>query len=158
VASGPTVLNLPGPVQSVSKVLIDGVVLPATSYRVANQRQLIRTDGETWPSCQDMLAASTEPNTFEVTYVRGIPVPIGGQVAAGSLACELAKAACGDESCALPQRLQSITRQGLTVAMQLEGETFDSQTGIWAIDSWVASVNKPKSFVSVRSVDIPSRG
>src|SRR3546814_4772015 len=38
-------------------------------------------------------------------------------ISAGRLANELAKAACNDKSCGLPQRVQSITRQGVTVAV-----------------------------------------
>jgi hypothetical protein len=82
-------------------------------------------------------------NTWSVTYQQGKPVPVGGQIAAGLLACELAKAACGDKSCGLPQRVQSITRQGVTVAVLDAFDDIDTgHTGIWLIDSWVASVTK----------------
>jgi hypothetical protein len=153
--SGAHALRLPGPIQSVSEVRIDGVILPASAYRVDHKSLLVRTDGGTWPACQNLLAEPTEENTFEVTYQRGLPAPLGGQVAAGRLACEMAMAACDDDECALPERIQTITRQGLTVAVQLDGEDFGTTTGIWSIDSWVDSVTQPKHFASVRSVDIP---
>lgn len=93
-----------------------------------------------------MVAPITEIDTFQVTYMRGIDVPMGGQVAAGRLACELAKAACGDNTCALPKRVQTITRQGVTVGLLDSFDDVDKgRTGIWLIDSWVASMNIPQS-------------
>jgi hypothetical protein len=148
-------ISLPGPVWAVEEVLIDGAVLPSTSYRVDDYRWLVRLDGEGWPYCQDLVAPTTALDTWQVSYIQGLPVPIGGQVAAARLACELWKAACGDSSCALPKRIQSITRQGVTVAML---DTMDDlekgRTGIWLIDSWVIAVTTPqKRGGSVYSVD-----
>src|SRR5699024_472918 len=133
-------------------VRIDGNVLPDSAYRVDYGNILIRTDGQTWPAVQDMLADPSELNTFEVTYKRGIEVPAGGQFAAGVLACELAKAYCGDQTCELPKRVQTVTRQGVTVGFmdQFEGLE-EGKTGIWSIDSWIASVNRVGTFASVMS-------
>jgi hypothetical protein len=50
---------------------------------------------------------------WAVTYERGVPVPAGGQVAAGTYACEAAKAMTGDTTCRLPRRVQSLVRQGV---------------------------------------------
>lgn len=153
--SGPTVLSLPGPVQSITEVTIDGIVVPPTDYRLDRNRWLIRTDGEVWPGCQDMNAATDAQGSFVVRYTRGVPVPVGGQVAAGRLACELALAACEDDNCALPDNWQTLTRQGITINADpnQEGTTL---TGIWSIDEWVKSVNRPKPTASVRSVDLPN--
>lgn len=158
--AGPTVLSLPGPVQSVTEVRINGAALPPTAYRVDRKRWLIRTDGEVWPRCQNMLAdPATDQDTFEVTYERGIEVPIGGQVAAGRLACELALAACGSDACALPERVTTITRQGVTVGF---ADTYEDLkqggTGIYSIDTWVASVTvNPPAYASVKSIDTVRR-
>src|SRR3546814_17185264 len=70
-----------------------------------------------WPTCQNMNLADGAEDTWSVTYVKGYAVPKGGQVAAGMLAVELAKAACNDKTCGLPRRVQSVTRQGVTVAV-----------------------------------------
>lgn len=152
-----TVLKLPGPVSSVEEIRIGGQVLDPSAYRIDNYRLLVRTDGGQWPTCQDMSADPTQPNTWLVSYTLGMPVPVGGQVAAGLLACELAKALCGDNTCALPRRVQSVTRQGVTVATLLD--TFEDvdkgRTGIWLIDSWVASVTKPQPRSKVYSPDLP---
>jgi hypothetical protein len=152
---GPTALQLPGPVQDIIQVRVDGVVLPPTAYRLDYHRTLIRTDGEVWPSCQDMLATPDQPGTFEVQYTHGIPVPVGGQIALGTLACEMAKAAVHDDTCALPQRLQTITRQGVTVGFVDQFEQLaEGRTGIYVVDAWIASVTAPRPFSAVRSVDV----
>ncbi len=150
-------VRLPGPMAAVDQVLVDGAALPQDSYRIDNAVLLVRTDGGDWPSCQDMAAATTEINTWQVDYQLGQPVPIGGQVAAGALACELAKAAVGDSSCQLPRRVQTIARQGVTMSFLDSMEDLDKgRTGIWLIDSWVASVMNPPRASTVRSPDIPS--
>lgn len=143
-SSGDTV-KLPGPVASVSSVTVSGIVLDPSAYRVDNWNLLTRLDGQKWPECGT-----------QITYVRGTAVPTGGQIAQGVLAVQLAKAVCNDKSCALPQRVKSIVRQGVTIDMI---DTFQDiekgYTGIWAIDSWIASVNKPPRRGVVRSVDRP---
>lgn len=148
--SGPTSVTIPGPVQSVTSVMVGTEVLDPSAYRVDNHRCLVREDGEEWPVDGDWV----------IVYKRGTPVPPGGQVAAAVLACELAKAACGDKSCALPQRVQSITRQGVTIAMLDSFDDIDKgHTGIWLIDSWIASVTKSSAPSFVVSPDVrPKRG
>lgn len=138
-------IRLPGPIDSVTAVTIDGVVLDPSAYRVDNRSILTRQDGDEWPECQDMDKPAGEVDTWSVTYQRGLPVPEHGQIAAGVLACELASAAVGAD-CRLPQRIQTITREGISVGVL---DTFDNikdgATGIWLIDSWVASVvHRPK--------------
>jgi len=133
-------LRLPGPVDSVLQVRIDGDVVDPSLYRVDNRGLLTRQDGDPWPECQDMDSPAGSVDTFDITYLRGLPVPEHGQIAAGVLACELASAAIGAD-CRLPQRVQTITREGVTVGVL---DTFDQikegATGIWIIDSWVSSV------------------
>jgi hypothetical protein len=154
-------ISLPGPIDSITEVVVNGVALPATAYRVDNYRHLLRIDGGDWPTCQDLSAdsaagsASASRGTWQVTYQRGSAVPAGGQVAAGLLACEFAKALVGDAGCKLPQRVQSITRQGVTVAVLDTFADLDKgRTGIWLIDSWVASIMKPAGRSRVYSPDL----
>jgi hypothetical protein len=152
-------LRLPGPIASVQQVQIDGEVLSSLAYRVDNGRFLVRTDGGRWPTCQNMNLMDGQEDTWSVTYTKGTAVPKGGQVAAGRLANELAKAACGDKSCGLPQRVQSITRQGVTVAVLDSFDDIDTgHTGIWLIDSWVASVvNRPRKWRVLSPDRMPPR-
>lgn len=151
-------INLTGPVVSVDEVWIDGVLLPPSSYRVDNARYLVRTDGECWPECNDLAAPHTEAGTWAVTYRSGLPVPPGGEAVAGVLACEIAKAVCKDSSCALPTRVRSLSREGVTIAMLDDFTGLESgMTGIWLVDSWI-SVNRPHSrHASVWSPETENR-
>lgn len=152
-------LVLPGPVESVTTVTVDTVELVAGTDYLVDGNRLIRLGGAGWPICQDVNAPLTETGTWGVEYEQGTPVPVGGQIAAGVLALELSKAACRDQTCALPQRLQSITRQGVTIAVIDSFDDIDKgHTGIWIIDSWIASVTKPKQGGRVYSVDKRSPG
>lgn len=151
----PSSIRLPGPVDHVVQVKINGEVLDPDSYRIDNRNILVRIDGGSWPREQDMSSEDDQPGTWSITYGKGSPVPSGGQIAAGVLACELAKAACNDKSCALPQRVQTVTRQGVTIAML---DSFDDvgkgRTGIWLIDSWVSSIIDPPRPAKVHSPDL----
>jgi len=146
-------LTLPGPIHEVTAVTLDGDTLPESAYAVYDRSTLVRLDGGVWPACQDL----TDP-TFEITYTRGRPVPIAGQVAAGVLAEQFHLALCGSNKCQLPQRVQTVTRQGVTVAMLDSFEDVDKgHTGIWLIDSWLASVTSPPRRSSVSSPDYSTR-
>lgn len=155
----PSTLRIPGPVDTVTEITIDGEVLAASAYRVDNRGTLVRQDGGQWPTCQDLGKAAGEPGTWSVTYSRGVPVPEGGKLAASVLACELAKAIAAPKDCRLPQRIQTITREGVTVGFLDSFEGIESgQTGIWLIDSWVASVTKRPKRTRVLSPDtMPAR-
>lgn len=155
-------LRLPGPVASIESVWVGGAILPESAYKLRDG-VLYRTDGGVWPACNDEIADPEAPESaaWQVTYKRGIPVPESGQIATGILACELAKAACRDKTCQLPQRVQSVTRQGVSVAVLDSFEDLkDGRTGIWLIDSWVAAMNAPVPVrPQVFSPDIaPGRG
>jgi len=141
------------PVYDVVSVEVDGQTLPSGAYRVDDGRFLVRQDGGQWPYCQNLNAALGEEDTWAVTVRVGSPVPVGGQIAAGKLACELAKAACGSKNCELPSRVQSVTRAGVSISMMLDQfEDLDKgRTGIWLIDSWVSSVTKPDIGFSIAS-------
>jgi hypothetical protein len=144
------------PVWEVAEVQVDGVVLDPSAYQLFNSRYLTRTDGGTWPTCQDMSKRLGAAGTWGVTIRVGDPVPAGGQLAAGKLALELAKAFTGSKGCELPTRVQSVTRAGVSISMMLD--TFDDldkgKTGVWVVDAWVASVNKPDIGFSVASPDL----
>lgn len=143
---------LPGPIDSIVEVKENGVVLPEDSYRVDNRNALVRLYGadpderSCWMTCQDMTADSDQENTWEVTYLRGIPVPSAGRRALAELACELCLACLGDSCCALPKRITSLSVDGATMAM-LDPMNFlkDGKTGLYGVDLWLQSVN-PKAL------------
>ena len=140
-----------GPVVSVSEVKIDGDVLDPARYRVDDQRTLVYLPAspsavrQGWPCCQRLDRADTEADTWSVTYTWGSLPPIGGVKAAAALGCQLALA-CQPEAvragaCRLPQRVTTITRQGVSMALLDPLTLFaDGQTGLAEVDLWVGSV------------------
>lgn len=139
---------IPGPVVEITAVTIDGVSLDPSEYRIDGTSLVTRLEGA-WP---------TGNADWTISYRRGIPVPVGGQFAAGRLSLELWRAYCGDKECALPQRVQTVARQGVTVAMLDSFDDIDAgHTGIWVIDSWIASVMKPEEPMRIYSPDTRKR-
>lgn len=68
------------------------------------------------------------------------------------------KAACGADDCALPSRLQSVTRQGVQVDVVDSWQDLkDGQTGLWLVDTWVQSVVRPARRATVSSPDFRRR-
>lgn len=156
-------LFVPGPVAAIDEIRVDGLVVDPSAYRLDHFQGLpviVRIDGECWPDCQDMSLEPDEPGAFAVTYQRGVAVPRAGQIAAGLLACEFAKSCAGASDCALPQELQSLTRNGVEVQVVDPSVLPDTiLTGIADVDRWVRAVN-PNSLAAgprVLSPDLPSR-
>lgn len=153
---------LSGPVDAVTEVLVDGVVVPPASYRVDNRALLVRTDGGVWPLTQNLNAPATEPGTFAVTYWRGLRLPAGGRRAVSALMVEFDKARCGDGTCRLPDRVTSVVREGVTYTM-LDDPTqlFDrGRTGLNDVDMWLAAVNPSGARTRMRvwSPETANRG
>lgn len=125
---------------SIISVVIDGVAVDPSAYRLDDARWLVRTDGELWPSCQDFKVDSG-PGTFLVTYFAGVPVGAYGELAGQRLALELGRQMFGKGGkCNLTANVKSIVRQG--VSYELIGASFEGGiTGIPLIDSYVSSVN-----------------
>lgn len=129
---------LPGYAADVT-VLLDGVEVDDTAYRVDDGNRLVRTDGDCWPLCQDMNADVDQLGTFAVTYTPGIAVDGWGAYAAGVLACEFASAIGGD-SCRLPPNVTQIVRLGVTIT--IGQQTFPGgMTGIREVDEYVSYWN-----------------
>lgn len=130
------------PIASITSVKIDGVALPGTSYRIDDYRFLVRLDGEGWPTHQDLTLADTAVDTFSVTFTYGEAPPRGGVVAAAALGCELALACAQNAACRLPKRIQTLTRQQVTMAI-LDPLTLFSEglTGVPEVDLFVKTYN-----------------
>jgi hypothetical protein len=148
-------VRLPDPVESIVSVSVDGAVVDPSAYRVDNRSMLVRTDGESWPRCQNLnLSDETDAGTFFVTYLQGVPVPVAGQIAAGMLACDFAKSCT--TGCQLPGNLSTLSRQGVEVTMVDPTEALGAGlTGVAMVDLWIRSVN-PYQLASrprVRSLD-----
>lgn len=152
-------VRLPGPVAAIGEITIDGVIVPADAYWVYDGRDVVRVDGECWPACQDYAADVDEVGSFVITYDRGVAVPDEGQALAGVLACELAKACVNDNSCRLPKRVSSVTRQGVQVSFVDPKVLAELRiTGIPEVDMWTRAIN-PNGLAQTASVwspDLPS--
>jgi hypothetical protein len=144
---------LPGNVGRVDEVVLDGVVLDPSTYRVDNNNRLVRTDGGHWPVCQDMNLDSGE-GTFLVTYLDGNPVDGVGAMVGGVLAAEFAQA-CLSGECALPNRVQQITRAG--ISQELDPDMFQNgNTGNQTVDAYIRIWNPTDSLPSgIYSPDAP---
>lgn len=146
---------LPGRVDSIVQVVQDGVTVSPEAYRVDDWRWLVRTDGGCWPATVD-LSSDVEP--FEVTYLRGLPVPDPLLDAAATLACEWAKGRVGSKDCRLPARITSLSRQGVQMsALDTDSLTRRNFTGIPEVDQVIFALN-PRSLFSpprVYTPDVP---
>jgi hypothetical protein len=138
--AGLSELRLPAPVYDVTEVVIDGVVLASSAYRLDNNRILVRTDGGQWPSRNDLTVDSGE-GAWSVTARFGEPLPEGAALAMGELACQFAKAADGVD-CRLPAGVQQLVRQGVTISYPDVGELFrQGRTGLYLVDAFIATWN-----------------
>jgi len=145
---------LPGPVHDITEVKVDGLVLPASSYRVDNHRLLVRTDGGVWPRCQDLNLDDDQPGTWSATPVLGEEVPDLGQRAVGELACEWAKACLGQE-CRLPSPIQQIVRQNVSVTFLDPNELFEGgRIGLYFPDLFISTYNPERLRQRPQAYDI----
>lgn len=150
------VVRLDTPVGHVSDVSIDGASLDPSAYRVLDGGLLVRTDGGSWPRCQDLSAPVGGEGSFTVTYLNAYPVDGLGAWAAGTLAYEYAKACMGGK-CQLPAGVTQVARQGIT--MELQNDMFaNGLTGLRAVDDWTAKYNpnRLRRKPIVYSPDLPS--
>lgn len=107
---------LPSPVTRITEVVIDGVAMDDSAWRVDNRRILIRQDGGRWPICQKLSKPAGEVGTWTVFGFYGREVPSLGQLALGEVFAELVKFCVGAEDCQLPANWQTITRAGITIS------------------------------------------
>ncbi|MGV0738235.1 hypothetical protein ABQF35_14255 [Mycobacterium syngnathidarum] len=136
--SNPRVVHLPGPVDAIAAVTIDGVQLDQTDYQLEGNA-LYRKGGQ-WPR-QDLGRPLGESGTWSVTYTLGMAVPAGVDKLTGQLAREFA-AACGDEDeCRLPRTLVATTRRGVSHQFDPSKILAAGKTGLAEVDLWLAGVN-----------------
>lgn len=137
------------PVRSVASVTYGGAVLSPTQYRIENGKYLVKTDG----SCWNMKTG------LSITYTAGVNAPEAGRQAAIRLANEFILANTAPSQCKLPERVTSISRQGVDYTL-LDTQDFlqNGRTGIYEVDIFIKAANptnakkKPRVF----SPDIPS--
>jgi hypothetical protein len=132
---------MPDNVISVVEVRLDGAPMVTGGYDVQRGRELVRTDGGRWPTCQEMALPDTEPGTWSVTAVFGREVPDLGQYAVGEFVCQFVRASTG-EDCRLPPGVTSLARQGVTISFPDLNELAEQRrTGLFFVDAFIDSVN-----------------
>lgn len=158
-------VTLPGPIESITEIRIDGTLLDPADYRVDNRRKLVAQGSFCWPTCQDMTLPAGDVGTWTVEYKRGVPVPEAGVWSAGMLACQLAMACLPDTGeCKLPDNVKTLSREGITMEMApfiiggADGEIAFGRTGVPEVDMWLVAVNpnKARSRSRVYSPDRPN--
>lgn len=161
------------PVSGIVEVRFSGTgVVDPTTYRVDDWQWLVRQgpavtgSGTTdcWPIRNDFNFPVTGPlapadnSAWQVTYLWGLPVPAVLQRAAGELACEWAKNCLG-QACRLPQRVTSISRQGVTVSLADVDQLLENGlTGLVTVDNVIRAFNPYRltSRMKVASPDLPT--
>lgn len=144
------------PVNGITEVKIDGVVLDPSEYWVSDGHVLNRTDGTSWPVTQKLYLDDTEEETFSVTLTWGGEPPIGVQQATRRLACELLSLKFGGQS-GLPDRVRSTVRQGISMEhVSAEDLLNNGRTGIFEIDLVLSTYNRDETAAlpAVMSPDI----
>ena len=125
-------------VDQILNVRIDGVDYdPCGMVAVYDRSRVVRIDGGQWPVCQE-LGKTDGPGTWSITVLEGQCVPDGGDWITGTLMCEFLKSCLKRDDCQLPRRIQTITRQGVTLGFNDRFENLGMlRTGIWEIDAWI---------------------
>jgi hypothetical protein len=124
-----------------------GAIIDPSSYYLVDHSTIHIKAGTPWTPC----------NT-EVTYSYGTPIPIAGKMAARKLAIEFARLWNGDEACELPQRVTSVSRQGVSYTILDNQEFIDElRTGLYEIDLFLKVTNpdNARRKSKVFSVDTP---
>lgn len=125
----------------------NGEVLDPSSYYLVDHSTIHIKAGTPWTPCN-----------VEITYKYGVPVPAAGRMAARKLAIEFARLWSGDEMCELPQRVTSVSRQGVSYTILDNQEFIDElRTGLYEIDLFLKVVNpdNARRKSKVFSVDTP---
>lgn len=125
----------------------DGVVLDPSAYYLVDHSTVQAATGIPWTPCN-----------LEITYSYGTYAPTMGRMAARTLATEFVKLFEGSDDCALPQRVTSIARQGVSYTL-LDSQDFieEMRTGIYMVDLFLKSTNPDKARAKARvfSPDVP---
>lgn len=121
------------PIIGIESITEDGVELDPSAYRLERGR-IIRMDGKRWArNSFGLPCADTLVETI-VTYTAGVAPPIELRMAAAALTDELMKS-CNGQACALPAKVQSFNRRGVTVELTDLAELLKTgATGIPIVD------------------------
>lgn len=145
-------IRLPGPVNEVLSVTVDGEVLvEGVDWHLDSRGGLARLNG-CWPHIQDMRVPCGEQGSFCVRYLRGINPERSLEAirAVSELACAYYQSFCGGQ-CRSLVGAKRIQRAGVTYEVPAGG------FGVGSVDAWVSLVN-PQNHArtaQVRTLDRP---
>jgi hypothetical protein len=154
------------PVTELISVVYEGVTYTGTdltdTFHVNNYRHLARRDGQPFTSGnQWAVAGSTQDNAddgyvFEVTVNHGIKIPRLLARATRAMAGQFISACCG-KKCALPERVTSVTRSGITMDVASTTDMLrNGKTGIYEVDLAIQVFN-PSKLQSPSFIFIPNK-
>ncbi len=126
---------------------LKGNIIDPKSYYLSDHSTLYGAPNANW-----------NPANVEVTYTYGTPPPSMGRAAARLFAIELVKYYEGDDTCALPQRVTSVNRQGVSYTVLDQQDFIDAgKTGIYTIDLFLKAANpdNARSRARVFTPDTP---
>jgi len=130
------------PVIEISKVVFNGVEMDLDLFTIVNDESVLSAAGP-FPVGQDLTGSKDDEGSWYIEYVYGKPVPNLGKMAVAELATELGKACVGDRDCALPSRVQNISRQGMSMTMIDPQVHLDR--GLWGLtltDQFISTYNR----------------
>lgn len=138
VSSGPGMVHLPGPAQSVTEVNLGGEILDEDGYVL--EGDVLYRIGANWPA-QNLTRPIGYPGAWSVQYLRGNPVPPGVDKLTGLLAREFLTA-CAGGACRLPRTVTQVSRQGVSYQIYDPQQIYSSgKTGLSEVDLWLSAVN-----------------
>lgn len=128
-----------GPVHEVYSLTADGKEIPLDTFTIRNKSYLVKNGRNAyWDFCST--------HEFVVKYKYGANPPPAGVDAAIDLANEFLLAIDGDERCRLPERISSISRQGVSIHVSDPQEYLnDGRTGIYSVDMFLRAYNPSKA-------------
>jgi hypothetical protein len=146
---------LPGPVQHIVQVTLDGNVLVSGSdYRLDDYRKLVRLNNLLWPWCNDLSKDITQVGTWSVTAIYGEPLPTLGKLAVGQLFCEIVSDILGSD-CDLPSNLTEMTRQGLSLTFESAEDALKSGfENLKYVDKFITRYNPHGLMARARVYDL----
>lgn len=126
------------PVRSIQSINYLGRTLDPSEFSLRNNSYVVQKNSMPW-----ILNPVTE---LEVTYTHGTPPPAAGRRAAIRLANELILWDKGSGNCALPERISSVSKQGVSYTVMDPQEFISNgKVGIYEIDLFLAAANPTKA-------------
>lgn len=142
--SGKAELQLPfRNVVSVDAFTIEATPQPVSGIAIFDGNILVRQSADadpTFPDYQDLTRPLGEPNTWSIEVTYGLPLPPDTAAITGLYACELAKAMSGLK-CSLPRKVESLSRQGITMQFVNSDYLQMGLVGHPDVDQWIVRLN-----------------